>query len=714
MRKYRQLMLASLLAGAGSLFSACDSDPIYVDIPSVVDDMALEGFDVESIDSSAHVINVTPNGKNGDTLYFDNLNIPEGGSAYLALNDDLVDPEIDWDSPVSSGSGVAFGEDGSVVIVILDEDNRVSEVWQMKVDVESSSSAKLKSSSSSAKKSSDSKVESSSRSKSSSSSSMRGSSDSKVSSSGKKESSSSEKQLSSSTKETSSNSKPNSSSDKVVSSSSVKVSSSESVEAATSSSQEQTPVNESSSSETPAAPESSSSLVKSSSDVVEIGDDELVDPIVIPNLSSDKFIDRIVMSVGGTKRSDMVVDASTQTIDLGSVDGDALNSVQVFSIYVAEGAEASVPVKKNLTFAKISEEETSVEVATIYGYEFTITAEDGSFDVWTIAATVITKKGYLLSDFGVATNDSSITVTDNRIYVEVPYGTDLTRMTVFPMDSVVDLSSEVQMDFIDDGIKKTYTVKAGMQLPGSDFNAWDKNFWGSSTEAMSTEATSEGCFLVFDVKVKSSANLEFSGSKATLTTRIVEASSIGIDGGWKAAGGFYFAGNYTGSNALELYEEGRTSGCPLEDAVVDMRSMMNLGKPFTGRPVSFSVDYSYVHVKSDNSKYPQKSLIYVMLVSSDNKLVASGAIVDNASVENASTTVDLVYGGDTFGLLSSGYPVASGIDAGNGDEPVASIHVMFASSAYAHVVAGGIAGNDDEYRGGENSKLVLDNFKLNY
>lgn len=700
MRKYRQLILASLLAGVGSFFSACDSDPINVEISSVVDDMALEGFDVESIDSSAHVINVTPNGKNGDTLYFDNLNIPEGSSAYLAANDDLIDPEIDWDSPVTSGSGVTLGEDGSLVLVVLDEDNRVFEVWRVKVDEGSSSSAKSKSSSSSKKKSSDSKDASSSGSKNVSSASLKESSASESSCSGKEEGSASEKKSSSSVKENSSNSKPNSSSDKK--------------KELSSSSQAKAPVSESSSSGTPAAPESSSSLVKSSSDVVEIGDDELVGPIVIPDLSSDKFIERIVVSVNGAKRSDLVADASAKTIDLGLIDGTALNSIQVFSIYVAEGAEASVPVKNNLTLVKISEEETVVEVSARYGYDFTVTAEDGSFDVWTIAATVITKKGYLLSDFGVATNDSSITVTDNRIYVEVPYGTDLTRMTVFPMDSVVDLSSEVQMDFIDDGIKKTYTVKAGMQLPGSNFNAWDKNFWGSSTEAMSTEATSEGCFLVFDVKVKSSANLEFSGSKATLTTRIVEASSIGINGGWKAAGGFYFAGNYTGSNALELYEEGRTSGCPLEDAVVDMRSMMNLGKPFTGRPVSFSVDYSYVHVKSDNSKYPQKSLIYVMLVSSDNKLVASGAIVDNASVENASTTVDLVYGGDSFGLLSSGYPVASGIDAGNGDEPVASIHVMFASSAYAHVVAGGIAGNDDEYRGGENSKLVLDNFKLNY
>jgi hypothetical protein len=40
---------------------------------------------------------------------------------------------------------------------------------------------------------------------------------------------------------------------------------------------------------------------------------------------------------------------------------------------------------------------------------------------------------------------------------------------------------------------------------------------------------------------------------------------------------------------------------------------------------------------------------------------------------------------------------------------------MFASSAYAHVAAGGILGQSEKnYRGGENSSLTLDDFKLIY
>ena len=80
----------------------------------------------------------------------------------------------------------------------------------------------------------------------------------------------------------------------------------------------------------------------------------------------------------------------------------------------------------------------------------------------------------------------------------------------------------------------------------------------------------------------------------------------------------------------------------------------------------------------------------------------------------ATRRVELSYGKDPFGLLDGGYAVAEGLTLGTGDEDVTAIHVMFASSAYAHVVSGGTAGNSGKYRGGENSALVLDLFKLIY
>lgn len=244
------------------------------------------------------------------------------------------------------------------------------------------------------------------------------------------------------------------------------------------------------------------------------------------------------------------------------------------------------------------------------------------------------------------------------------------------------------------------------QLPGSDFSARN-DFWATTSDAMATKTSSAA------IKVSSEANLEFDGGMATVTTREVEGSFLFIDGSWKMAGGFYFAGSYAGETALDIYEQGSDGGTP-STGCSDISKDMTFGKPFTARPTAFTVKYSYSHVANKSTDYPQKSLVYVMLVGKNGKVVATGAFSDEASVEMKSRTVELSYGKDPFGLLSGGYPVAEGLSLGTGEEEVTSIHVMFASSAYAHVVCGGTAGNSGKYRGGENSALVLDDFKLIY
>ncbi|MBR4916358.1 MAG: PCMD domain-containing protein [Fibrobacter sp.] len=245
-----------------------------------------------------------------------------------------------------------------------------------------------------------------------------------------------------------------------------------------------------------------------------------------------------------------------------------------------------------------------------------------------------------------------------------------------------------------------------VQLPGSDFSARN-DFWATTSDAMATKKTSAA------ITVSSEANLAFDGGMATLTTREVEGKFTIIPGGWKMAGGFYFSGTYAGENALDIYEQGYTSGTPSTDCS-DITKDMTFGKPFTARPTAFTVKYSYHHEDGKSSDYPQKSLVYVMLVGKDGKVVATGAFSDESSVEMNTRTVNLSYGKDPFGLLSGEYPVADGLTLGKGDEDVTAIHVMFASSAYSHIVCGGTAGNSGKYRGGENSALVLDDFKLVY
>lgn len=317
--------------------------------------------------------------------------------------------------------------------------------------------------------------------------------------------------------------------------------------------------------------------------------------------------------------------------------------------------------------------------------------------------------GVRLSDFGVTTAGSTVTVTGTKVYVEVPYGTDLTEMTVLPMDTVANLLQSVEMDFVDaSGTLQTYSVVAGMQLPGSDFNARVDSIWATTSDAMSVSATEAA------ITISGSKNVDVSNSRVTITSSVVDGALGALGGSKKLAGGFYYTGNYAGDNALDIYEQGYTSGTPSTD-VSDISLDMNFGKPFTARPQSFLVKYEYKHVANKDEDYPQIGLIYVLLLASDNKVIASGSVEMTAN-ENGEKVVDLVYGNDS-NLKSSGYVGTGDLSSVDGTGEVAYIRVMFASSAHAHNVAGGTTWfNDpsDEYRGGEGSTLTIKQFRLNY
>lgn len=313
----------------------------------------------------------------------------------------------------------------------------------------------------------------------------------------------------------------------------------------------------------------------------------------------------------------------------------------------------------------------------------------------------------------LSADGGTVSVSGERIYVELPYPSDLSRVRLFPMDSVLDLRREVEKTFLDSaGNKFTYKVIAGSQIPGSDFNAREDAFWATTSDAMGKKGSAK---VLGTYTFTSSENLAENGSSLTLSTKEVVCAwgPIAIDGGWKTASGFYFAGSYSGKDARDIYDRNYSSGTPSTDAS-DISLDMTFGKPFTGRPVAFELSYAYSHVANKNKDFPQKSLAYVVLLSADNKAVAVGMLSDSASVEQATKTVPLSYGADPDGLLTGGYAGLSDVSLGTGEEDVESIRVLFASSAYAHVVAGGLAGNAEKYRGGENSSLTLENFRLVY
>ncbi|MCQ2060634.1 MAG: PCMD domain-containing protein [Fibrobacter sp.] len=314
-----------------------------------------------------------------------------------------------------------------------------------------------------------------------------------------------------------------------------------------------------------------------------------------------------------------------------------------------------------------------------------------------------------LGDFKVGVENSTISIENSKIYVEVPYGTDLTAIKVLPMNTVADLTRPVEMEFVDaSGALQTYSVVAGMQLPGSDFNARVDSIWATTSDAMGTVSDDIYKIGMFVDKVESKKNMFLSNGKLTVSSELVNASFIGIVGGKKLAGGFYYTGTYPKSNsAVHIYERGYTSGTPGTDAS-DISLDMTFGKKFAARPASFHVKYDYVHKKNENDT--QMGLIYVVLLAEDNKtIVASGAVKMTAD-ESKEKEIDLVYDGSDSGLISSGYVGTGDLAHGDGTNEVAYIRVMFASSARAHVVVSG----ESDYLGGEGSSLTIEQFRLNY
>lgn len=427
-----------------------------------------------------------------------------------------------------------------------------------------------------------------------------------------------------------------------------------------------------------------------------------------------------VIKIWTIAKPEDVVEESSSSEDVESSSSKAESSsseiVESSSSESAEGSSSSENVEESSSSAAAVESSSSavVEVSS----SSIAAASSSSIAVSSSSEGYVSSSSIVESSSGIEVSSSSVDVSSSSAVIVssssvVPSSSSQkvssSSEEISSSSEVVSSSSEaVLSSSSEDVVESSSSVETeGPQLPGSDFSGWDKSFWGSTSDAMAKEDTYAA------IKLKSSANAEFSDSKMTLTTREIEGSFIGFEGSWKMAGGFYFAGTFVDTDIVHLYQWNYTSGTPDASYASDISQGMSFGQPFSARPVSFEVTFAYSHVANTNKKFPQQGLIYVALVSSDNKIVAAGSIVKTKSSDMATETIELEYGSDA-GLISAEYAGVSDLTVGSGNETVASIRVMFASSAYAFVVDGGALGNSGKYRGGENSKLIVDNFKLNY
>ena len=270
---------------------------------------------------------------------------------------------------------------------------------------------------------------------------------------------------------------------------------------------------------------------------------------------------------------------------------------------------------------------------------------------------------------------------------------------------------------------ETYTVKAGYQLPGSNFNTWKgddvtpDSIWGNANTILTTtEKITSGSMIGAQIQTSSALTKTASGS---LYTAVFNPKGVGT---------LSMASSSTWPDGNEL---------------------LDFGKPFNARPEFMEVKFSY-EGKGDSCD------IYILLEnrtgdknvnrkSSDvNKLVASAWFrstkADNSGRENPDVVsvsepdenkmrtlrLKLQYGeplagspienSSTFNTKlesSNKSAINNGLVQGTGDEPVTHIRVVFASSADGNHYKGSSA-DGNHYKGTKGAILVIDEMKLIY
>ena len=329
--------------------------------------------------------------------------------------------------------------------------------------------------------------------------------------------------------------------------------------------------------------------------------------------------------------------------------------------------------------------------------------------------------------FSIAGKDAVIDEENKSIHVDdLEFRMDLTALELSDMElsegataSVTvgesyDFGMGVQVKVTnEDDESVTYLVKAGYQLPGENFNSWNKNdvlpdsVWGNANTLVTTmKKVTSGSMIGAEIKTSSTLGITASGSLYTADFN---------------------------PNGVGLLSMANSSTWP------DGNELLDFGKPFAARPEYMEVKFSY-EGKGDSCD------IYILLEnrtgnknvnrkSTDvNTLVASAWFrstkADNSGRENPDVVsvsepdengmrtlrLKLKYGeplegspienSSTFNTnlrSSNKSAINNGLVQGTGEEPVTHIRVVFASSA-----------DGNHYKGVKDATLIVDDLKLIY
>lgn len=327
----------------------------------------------------------------------------------------------------------------------------------------------------------------------------------------------------------------------------------------------------------------------------------------------------------------------------------------------------------------------------------------------------------------IAGNVAIIDEESKSIHVDdLAFRTDLTALELSAMELSEGASASVTVgesyDFgagvqvkvtNEDDESVTYSVKAGYQLPGENFNSWNKNdvtpdsIWGNANTILTTtEKKTSGSMIGAMIKTGSALTKIASGSLYTadfnpngVGTLSMASSSTWPDGNELLDFGKPFAARPEYMEVKFSYE-GKGDSCDIYILLENRTGNKNVNRKSTD--VNTLVASAWFRsTKADNSGRENPDVVSVSEPDENGMRTLRlklkyGEPLEGSPIENSSTF-------DTKLKSSNKAAINNGLVQGTGEEPVTHIRVVFASSA-----------DGNHYKGVSGATLIVDEMKLIY
>lgn len=327
----------------------------------------------------------------------------------------------------------------------------------------------------------------------------------------------------------------------------------------------------------------------------------------------------------------------------------------------------------------------------------------------------------------IAGNVAIIDEESKSIHVDdLAFRTDLTALELSAMELSEGASADVTVgesyDFgagvqvkvtNEDDESVTYSVKAGYQLPGENFNSWNKNdvtpdsIWGNANTILTTtEKKTSGSMIGAMIKTGSALTKIASGSLYTadfnpngVGTLSMASSSTWPDGNELLDFGKPFAARPEYMEVKFSYE-GKGDSCDIYILLENRTGNKNVNRKSTD--VNTLVASAWFRsTKADNSGRENPDVVSISEPDENGMRTLRlklkyGEPLEGSPIENSSTF-------DTRLKSSNKSAINNGLVQGTGEEPVTHIRVVFASSA-----------DGNHYKGVSGATLIVDDLKLIY